>query len=116
MHISCASRESAVRPADSRTRAVGIRIRATAIIRTRSSGSTGGMCSSGVPGEGTRALIGTLSGWGSRLARVRSISQRSSTLSPMPMIPPEQTVTPALRTFSRVRRRSSKVRVLMIER
>ena len=53
---------------------------------------------------------------GVRFASVRSISQRSSFGSPMPMIPPEQTVMPAFRTASRVRRRSSKVRVVMIER
>jgi hypothetical protein len=34
----------------------------------------------------------------------------------MPMMPPEQTVIPARRTFSSVSRRASKVRVEMIER
>ena len=87
-----------------------------AIMRTRSMGSMAGMSASGVPSTGTRALMGTLSGCGSRLARVRSISQRSSSLSPMPMMPPEQTVMPASRTVFRVRRRSSKVRVLMMDR
>ena len=40
----------------------GIKIRATAIMRTKSSGSTGGMLASGVPSTGTSALMGTLSG------------------------------------------------------
>ena len=73
-----------------------MRMRATAIMRTRSSGSTGGRSASGVPSTGTSALIGTLSGCGSRVASWRSISQRSSTLSPIPMIPPQHTEIPAL--------------------
>ncbi|KYG03620.1 hypothetical protein BE21_50780 [Sorangium cellulosum] len=107
MQSSCASRESSVRPADRRTIARGIMSRATAIIRTNSIGSTGGRLSSGVPGERTRALIGTLSGCGSRRASSTSISQRSAIDSPMPMMPPEQTVMPARRTLRRVTSRSS---------
>jgi hypothetical protein len=72
-----ASRVSSERPALSRTRARGIKMRAHATMRTRSSGSTGGRCSSGVPGARTKALMGTLSGWGSRFASVRSISHLS---------------------------------------
>jgi|HubBroStandDraft_1064217.scaffolds.fasta_scaffold13907_2 dolichyl-phosphate-mannose-protein mannosyltransferase len=46
---TCASRVSSERPALNRTRARGIKIRAHATILTRSSGSTGGRCSKGVP-------------------------------------------------------------------
>jgi len=105
-----------VRPALSRTRARGIITRAVATMRTRSSGSTGGIFSSGVPGTRTSALIGTLSGWGSSFASSTSMAQRSSTPSPMPMMPPVHTVMPAARTFFSVSSRCSKVRVVMIER
>jgi len=65
-----------------------------------------------VVGEGSdlgggASVMGTLSGGGSSVASVRSISQRSSIDSPMPMIPPEQTEIPARRTRSSVARRSS---------
>ena len=104
-----------MRPADRRTRDAGIRMRAVAIIRTSSRPSTGARSASGVPSTGTSAFIGTLSGCGSRFASVASMAQRSSSDSPMPMIPPEQTVMPALRTFDSVRSRSSYVRVEMID-
>jgi hypothetical protein len=86
---------------------LGIKILAVAIIRTSSSGSTGSRSPSGVPDIGASALTGTLSGCGSRLASVASIAQRSSIDSPIPMMPPEQTVMPALRTVASVWRRSS---------
>ena len=74
-------------------------MRAVAIMRTSSSRRPAGCSASGVPSTGTSALIGTLSGCGSRFASVRSIPQRSSSDSPMPMMPPEHTVMPALRTL-----------------
>src|SRR5437588_355408 len=49
-------------------------MRAVAIMRTSSRGSMGGAEASGVPGAATSALTGTLSGCGSRAARVRSLS------------------------------------------
>ena len=82
-------------------------MRAVAIMRTNSSGSTGLRAASGVPVVATSALMGTLSGCGERLASVISMAQRSSIDSPMPMIPPEQTVMPALRTLASVCNRSS---------
>ena len=57
------------RPADSRTIAFGIVMRATAMVRTNSSGiERFGAAASGVPSTCTRLLIGTLSGYGSRFA------------------------------------------------
>ena len=94
-HSSCASLLSAVRPAESRTRACGITIRAAAHIRTSSNGSSGGRSASGVPATGASALIGTLSGGGSRFASVASMRQRSSIDSPMPRMPPQHTWMPA---------------------
>ena len=55
----------------------------------------------------TRAFTGTLSGCGSSCASSSSMPQRSLMLSPMPMMPPEHTVMPALRTFFNVFKRSS---------
>jgi len=49
---------------------LGIKMRVVAIMRTNSTGSTGGRSATGVPGVATGALIGTLSGCGSRLASV----------------------------------------------
>ena len=57
---------------------------------------------SGVPFTATSALMGTDSGCTSWLASVSSISQRSSTDSPRPMMPPEHTEMPASRTRSSV--------------
>ena len=68
---SCASRGISVRPALSRTRDRGIMMRAVAIRRTSSSGSTGGSDASGVPSTRASALIGTLSGCGSSVAGLR---------------------------------------------
>ena len=51
--------------------------------------------SSGVPAIGTRQLIGTLSGGGLKLAKTSSIRNRSVSVSPSPMIPPQQTPKPA---------------------
>ncbi len=107
MQSSCASSLICSRPAESRTIARGIRMRAVAIIRTISIALTGGASKSGVPRTRTSMLMGTDSGCGSCAASVCSMAQRSSTDSPMPMIPPEQTVIPAARTFRSVRSRSS---------
>lgn len=95
------------RPADSRTMASGIKTRAVAMARTISTGSTGFWCASGVPATATSALMGTDSGCSGWLARVSSIPHRSSTDSPMPRMPPEQTLMPAARTCRNVRSRSS---------
>tara|TARA_Y100000389_G_scaffold198611_1_gene235431 strand:- start:24 stop:209 length:186 start_codon:yes stop_codon:yes gene_type:complete len=56
-------------PADSLTTDFGIKILATAIVRTNSLSLGGFTLSKGVPGIGTSKLIGTLSGCCSRLAR-----------------------------------------------
>lgn len=61
-----------------------------------------------------RALMGTDSGCFGSVDRVCSNSIRSSAVSPMPMMPPQHTDKPALRTALRVLRRSSYVRVVMI--
>jgi len=59
-----ASRESERRPALNRTIEAGMRIRAVAMVRTNTNGSTGSRFSSGVPATLTHALIGKLSGCG----------------------------------------------------
>ena len=74
-------------------------------------GWTGSLSPSGVPGTGTRALIGTDSGAGFRFASAMRSPMRSSACSPMPTIPPQQTFIPLSRTTLRVCRRSSNVRV-----
>ena len=51
-----------IRAERKRTIDAGIRMRATAILRTNSNGSIGSAPSSGVPGTATRLLIGTDSG------------------------------------------------------
>jgi len=57
---------------------------------------------------------GTLSGWRGRVASAWMKPTRSSRLSPMPTMPPQQTAIPAARTCSSVSSRSWKVRVVMI--
>ena len=100
------------RPADSRTIERGIVIRATATVRTNSmssifaSGVPASMSPSTVPFTGTRALIGTLSGWAGRVASACRKPTRSSRVSPMPTIPPQQTAMPEARTASSVSSRS----------
>ncbi len=47
-HKACNSSDMLVRPAERRTRAAGIKIRATAIVRTISKGSIGAAFASGV--------------------------------------------------------------------
>ena len=61
---------------------------------------------SGVPSTCTSMLIGTLSGCAGRLASVAIMPTRSSSPSPMPTMPPQQTWMPASRTWSSVSSRS----------
>ena len=68
----------------------------------------------GVPSTGCHMFSGTLSGWAGKVASVTSIEMRSSTVSPMPTMPPEQTRMPPARTWASVVSRSSMVRVVMI--
>ncbi|MCY1245541.1 hypothetical protein D9M72_587010 [compost metagenome] len=89
-------------------------MRASAMVRTKSIGSTGAASASFEPGIGISMLIGTLSGGTGRLASVTSIEIRSSAVSPMPRMPPAQTLMPASRTFANVSSRSAKLRVVMI--
>ena len=56
----------------------GIVMRATAMVRTNSSGSSVGSPASGVPATCTSMLIGTDSGCGGRLAKVAIMPTRSS--------------------------------------
>ena len=66
-------------PADRRTRALGMVMRATAITRTKSNGSMGSLSASGVPGTRTRLLMGTDSGWlqvGQLRNQARTVHQR----------------------------------------
>ncbi len=96
----------ASRPADRRTIARGIVMRATAIVRTNSNGSSGAVPASGVPSTWTRLLMGTDSGYGSMLASCAINPARASRVSPMPTMPPQQTLMPASRTWPMVSRRS----------
>jgi hypothetical protein len=68
--------------------------------------STGGCRANGVPGIGIKQLIGTLSGAGSKLLKTSSILSRSVSVSPMPMIPPQQTDMPLSCTAAMVSSRS----------
>ncbi|CSI08606.1 Uncharacterised protein [Vibrio cholerae] len=61
-HSACICSFIFSRPAERRTADFGIIMRATAIKRTKSKGSTSSTCSSGVPFTLTSMLIGTLSG------------------------------------------------------
>src|SRR5215472_17583882 len=61
---------------------------------------------SGVPSTLTSRLIGTLSGCTGRFASVVIMPARSSALSPIPTMPPQQTWMPASRTWPSVSRRS----------
>src|SRR6266436_5483860 len=97
-----ASDDISRRPAASRTREAGIRTRAVAMARTMTSGSSAFTSASGVPSFRTSMLTGTLSGCGLRRESSCSRPIRSSSVSPMPRIPPQQTVMPALRTCAMV--------------
>ena len=118
-HSACVLSGMLSRPADRRTMLSGIVIRATATVRTNSMSSilaedtSFNMSPSTVPATGTSALIGTDPGCTGRVASAWMKPTRSPRVSPMPMMPPEQTLIPAPRTFSSVSRRSSKVRVEM---
>jgi hypothetical protein len=93
---------------------VGIAMREAAIVRTNSNGSIASRPYSGVPSTWTRLLIGTDSGYGSRLASCAINPARWARDSPMPTIPPQQTRTPAARTRSSVSSRSRYSRVVTI--
>ena len=93
------------RPADKRTRDLGIMMRATAMVRTNSSGSKSSIFSNGVPATFTNMLIGTESGCWAKLANCCNKPARSVAFSPMPTIPPEQTFMPEERTFVSVSKR-----------
>ncbi len=105
-HRACPSALISERPADRRTRDLGMVMRATAIMRTISKASTGGRPSSGVPRTATSALIGTLSGCGFIFDSSRISEARSSSFSPMPIMPPQQMPMPSARTKFSVSRRS----------
>ena len=110
-HIACPSLLIFVLPADKRTCVSGITILVVATILIISQISTGFSSSNGVPSTATKALIGTDSGCGFKVESATNIPALSSILSPIPIIPPLQTVTLVLRTFSIVSKRSSKPRV-----
>ena len=61
-HSACTASDMRSRPAESRTQAFGMVMRAAATVRTNSNASSSSACASGVPATATRALIGTLSG------------------------------------------------------
>jgi hypothetical protein len=85
---------------------LGNAIRVTAIKRTSPKISTGDWSANGVPGIGIKQLIGTLSGGGSKLLNTSSIRNRSFSVSPIPMMPPQQTDMPLSCTAEMVSRRS----------
>lgn len=97
----------------------GMVMRATATVRTNSissilaSGVSASISPSTVPFTGTSALTGTLPGCSGRVASAWTKPTRSSRVSPMPTMPPQHTLIPALRTASSVSSRSWKLRVVM---
>ena len=113
-HSACNSSFICSRPAERRIIEAGIRILATAMVRTKSKPSSGAWPDRGVPSTWTSRLIGTDSGCTGRLARVTSRPARSFKSSPMPTMPPQQTFMPASRTASSVSSRSWNSRVVMI--
>ena len=74
-----------------------VRRRSCARVR---SGSRSAASASGVPGVRTSTLTGRLSGCGSSRPSCASIAQRSRGDSPMPTMPPQQTLRPASCTCS----------------
>ena len=110
-HSACMLSGISCRPADRRTRLVGIVMRATAMVRTNSVQSSGSASASGVPGSRTSWLIGTDSGCGSRLARLAISPARSLRVSFIPTMPPQHIFSPAARTLPSVFSRSSNWRV-----
>ena len=95
--------------------AFGMMMRATATSRANAMASGRSAVSfTGTPFTSFHRLIGTLSGWTGRLASSTSMPSRSSTSSPMPMMPPQQTLMPASRAWASVSMRSCKVRVVMM--
>ena len=103
---ACSSQDRPSLPAERRIIALGMAILAVAIIRTISQIGSGLCSCKGVPFIGTKRLIGTDAGCGCLLARTWTRLIRSSTLSPIPIIPPQQTLKPAFSTASSVSSRS----------
>ena len=83
-----------------------------AMVRRMSSAGRGLRPSMPVPGMAIRALMGMDSM--PRLCRVKAMSSRSCQVSPMPMMPPEQTHIPSAWAALMVRIRSSKVWLVQI--
>ena len=98
-HKACVELDISDLPAESLTVDIGIIILAKAIVLTNSIWSNGSTFPNGVPGILINIFIGTLSGCSSKLDNVLSISALSVRDSPIPIIPPEHTFTPALLTF-----------------
>ena len=103
---ACASSDSASRPADRRTRALGATRRAQATVRTSSERIE-------ILGIGERRarrahehVHGQALGVRIRRPSCASSAQRSRADSPMPMMPPQQTLSPASCTWRRVSSRS----------
>ena len=101
-----------LRPAARRMLASGLMKRKKAMVRRISSPDSSFLPSKGVPGMGIKALMGIDSMPSSE--RLRAISKRSSQVSPMPMMPPEQTQRPSAWASLIVRMRSSYVWVVQI--
>ena len=99
-NASSPSLVSSARPAARRMLASGLMYRKKAMVLKISSSVSCGWFSRGVPGIGIRALIGMESIPSS--ARLTAISSRSSQVSPIPMIPPEQAHIPSALTSFRV--------------
>ena len=85
--------ERSFRPAARRIFASGLMKRNIAIVRKISSSVRGLFCANGVPGIDMSALIGIERTFSSESESAMSIL--SSKVSPMPMIPPEQTQKPS---------------------
>ena len=98
--------------------AFGIVMRATAIVRTNSSGSSA-LCRPGACERRAFDLHEVVDRHGLRVAdrgsrAARPAPARCRRVSPIPTIPPQQTWMPAPRTRSSVSRRSWYSRVVMI--
>ena len=93
-----------------RMTASGLMRRNRATVVSTSSTDSGANSARGVPGMGVRMLIGIEVTSSSRSSRAMSI--RSVICSPMPMMPPEQSVMPADRASCRVSTFSAQVWVV----
>ena len=110
-HMACPSSVICVLPAESRTVVFGRTILVVATILIISQIGIFSCSSMGVPSTATSALIGTDSGYGFNVDKVTNIAALSIGDSPIPIMPPEQTVRPAFLTFPMVSIRSSYPRV-----